>query len=55
MARRREHFLCICVSAYLGNNIIMKKTPTNQEGIIRHRLKKMFLQVLMCICVSVIF
>jgi hypothetical protein len=42
MARRREHlYLCICVIAYLGDNIIItKKTPKNQERIIRHRLKK---------------
>jgi hypothetical protein len=56
MARRREHlsvYLCVCVT---GDNIIIKKkTPKNQERIIRHRLKKMFLQGLMRICVSVIF
>jgi hypothetical protein len=37
----------ICISAYLGDNIIAKKSPKNQERIIRHNLKKMFLQVLM--------
>ncbi len=55
MARRREHlsaYLRICVSGQQQNH---KKIKKNQERIIRHRLKKMFLWVLIRICVSVYF
>ena len=38
IARRWEHL--ICVSAYLGDNKITKKSPKNQERIISRRLKK---------------
>jgi hypothetical protein len=41
-----------CVSGRQQNH---KKIKKNQERIIRHCLKKMFLRVLMRICVSVIF
>jgi hypothetical protein len=55
MARRREHlsaYLRICISGQQQNH---KKIEKNQERIIRYNLKKMFLRVLMHICVSVIF
>jgi hypothetical protein len=55
MARRREHltaYLRICISGRQKNHTKNKK---NQERIIRHRLKKMFLRVLMRICISVYF
>jgi hypothetical protein len=53
MARRREHlsaYMRICVSGRQQNH---KKNKKNQERIIIHCLKKMFLQVLMRICISV--
>jgi hypothetical protein len=55
MARRQEHlsaYLRICLSGRQQNH---KKIKKNQERIIRHHLKKMFLRVLMRICVSAYF
>jgi hypothetical protein len=48
-------YLRICISAYLGDNIITKKHQKTKKESLDNCLKKTFQQVLMRICISVIF